>query len=112
MTRDDVIRTGIYRVERKTHASSKEESDAIIRSVEALDIEGPLDSVVLSPETKLFARHRPDFLGGVTVITDKEEDSESETSKKSSLLAIPYYARDNRGSTGMKVWLPEKKISD
>ena len=48
----------------------------------------------------------------MTVITDKEEDSESETSKKSSLLAIPYYARDNRGSTGMKVWLPEKKISD
>ena len=84
----------------------------IVYCVEALDIEGPLDSVVLSPETKLFARHRPDFLGGVTVITDKAEDLESEISKKSSLLAIPYYARDNRGSTGMKVWLPEKKVSD
>ena len=84
----------------------------IVYCVEALDIEGPLDSVVLSPETKLFARHRPDFLGGVTVITDKAEDLESEISKKFSLLAIPYYARDNRGSTGMKVWLPEKKVSD
>jgi len=78
----------------------------IVYCVEALDIEGALDELILSPETKLFAQHRPDMLGGVTVITD------SETAKKPGLLAIPYYARDNRGSTGMKVWLPEKKISE
>jgi DUF1680 family protein len=78
----------------------------IVYCVETLDIEGPLDELILSPETKLFAQHRPGMPGGVTVITD------SETAKKPRLLAIPYYARDNRGSTSMKVWLPEKKISE
>jgi DUF1680 family protein len=62
--------------------------------------------LILSPETQLFAPHRPDMLGGVTVITDNE------TAEKPRLLAIPYYARDNRGSAGMKVWLPEKKLSE
>ena len=47
---------------------------------------------VLKPNTPLNAQWRPDFLGGVPVIKGKWADG-------SPLIAIPYYARNNRKAT-------------
>lgn len=47
---------------------------------------------VLKPNTPLNARWRPDLLGGVPVIKGKWADG-------SPLIAIPYYARNNRKAT-------------
>ena len=47
---------------------------------------------VLKPNTPLNAQWRPNFLGGVPVIKGKWADG-------SPLIAIPYYARNNRKAT-------------
>ena len=45
---------------------------------------------VLPPDAPLSTEWRPDLLGGVTVIRGKFADGKP-------MLAIPYYARANRG---------------
>ena len=50
----------------------------------------------LQPGNKLTAHHRPELLGGVTII-------ESDT----GLTAIPYYAWANRNEGSMTVWIDE-----
>ena len=55
----------------------------------------------LSPDLKsLAAEWRGDLLGGVTVLQGQWSDG-------SLLLAIPNYARQNRGKTKSQVWLKE-----
>ena len=55
---------------------------------------------VLAPDAPLATEWRPDLLGGVTVIRGSYADG-------SPLLAIPNYARNNRGGRSI-VWLREK----
>lgn len=54
---------------------------------------------VLAPDAPLSTEWRPDLLGGVTVIKGHYTDG-------SALLAIPNYARNNRGGRSI-VWLRE-----
>ena len=55
----------------------------------------------LAPDVKSLATEwRGDLLGGVLTIKGRWSDG-------SPLLAIPYYARENRGATESLVWLKE-----
>ena len=55
----------------------------------------------LSPDAKSLATEwRGELLGGVLVIKGKWSDG-------SPLLAIPNYARQNRGATTSQVWMKE-----
>jgi uncharacterized protein len=45
--------------------------------------------VVLSQDPKFAAGHRPDLLGGITVITGEAKDGRK-------ITAVPYYAWDHR----------------
>lgn len=55
------------------------------------------------PNPELTAQHRADLLGGVTVIRGKAAVNGSPV----DLMAIRYYAWDNRESGPMAVWLAE-----
>jgi DUF1680 family protein len=59
---------------------------------------------VLSPDTELLTEWRPDLLGGVVVIKGKWADG-------SPLMAVPNYARNNRGEQGRHrsiVWIKDQ----
>jgi len=71
----------------------------IVYCVEAVDHGGRVSHLSLPASAKLTAEHRPDMLGGVTVIRGKVGEHD--------LLAVPYYAWDNRAGGEMAVWLKE-----
>jgi DUF1680 family protein len=68
-------------------------------------------------KTKFQVQHRPDLLGGVTVISGEGQKYRAESSAlysealppqytKKQLTWIPYYAWANRGAGEMRVWIP------
>jgi DUF1680 family protein len=69
----------------------------LIYCIESVDQN--VDSV-LSPDAPLTTQWRPDLLGGVMVIRGKFADGKP-------MLAIPYYARANRGGR-YAVWIRDK----
>ena len=76
----------------------------IVYNVESVDHKADIRSLVLPPSAALRAEWRGDLLGGVTVIRSDEPD----------LLAVPNYARLNRGGRS-QVWLvedPQKAVDD
>lgn len=85
----------------------------IVYCVEWPDVENnnPLN-LVLPKDATLTAEHKPDLLGGVTVLEGKATevrrivDSEDYERKTCDFKAIPYYAWSHRGKGAMTVWLP------
>jgi len=69
----------------------------IVYCFEAVD-NGDVEGIVLPREPKLTAEHRPDLLGGVTVLKCIAEDGRE-------ITAIPYYAWDHRKPGAMAVWV-------
>ncbi len=51
----------------------------------------------ISGDARFVAEYKPDLLGGVVILRGE------------GLVAIPYYAWDNRGPSKMKVWIKVKK---
>jgi DUF1680 family protein len=107
---------------RRVHANPKVEADrgrvALLRGpliycVESLDNPADLQTLALPPDAQLTTEHRPNLLGGITVLRapaitlQKENDTETQTPKPTTLLAIPYYANCNREPSEMLVWLKE-----
>ncbi len=70
----------------------------IVYSFEAADNDVPVEDIVLARDPKFAAEHRPDLLGGVTVIKARTREGRSVT-------AIPYYAWDHRKPGPMVVWV-------
>jgi len=114
----DVVELQLPMPIRRVHAHQNVEADAgrvalqrgpIVYCVEGVDHGGGVRQLVLPPDAKLSAEHRPGLLGGVTVITGKAmaRTAGSEKLTPVDLLAVPYYAWDNRGGGEMAVWLPE-----
>lgn len=91
----------------------------IVYCVEDVDNPGGVWSDFAIPrDTKLTDEHRPDLLGGVTVITGpawrlaKPDQGDglyypAQAPTRAAFTAIPYYAWDNRRPGGMTVWIPE-----
>ncbi len=84
----------------------------MVYCLEAMDVDAPLDQIFVPVDVALTAAHRPDLLGGVTVIRgtalvapEAEEDHASEP-KRVEFTAIPYYAWDHRDPGAMMVWIP------
>jgi uncharacterized protein len=58
--------------------------------------------VELDPQAPLAAEYRGDLLGGLAVVKARARDGRE-------LVAVPYYAWDNRGPSHMEVWIKEAK---
>lgn len=63
-----------------------------------------LDAVTLTPDVRTVAEHRPDLLGGVTVVTTTGHHRSDGT--PTPLTAVPYYAWAHREEGAMRVWIP------
>jgi DUF1680 family protein len=90
------------------------ERGPILYAIEAIDNGGDVFNVVLPDDATLSAKHRPDLLGGVTVITGRAlglypgEDGRTVVTREQDFLAVPYSVWSNRGEDRMAVWLPRK----
>ena len=105
---------------RRVRAHAKVAADAgrlalqrgpIVYCVEGVDNGGRVGHLVLAPDVELKAEHRPKLLGGVTVLKGKAHARIAGANRlaEADLLAVPYYAWDNRGAGEMAVWLAERR---
>ncbi len=91
----------------------------VVYCVETPDLPAGTDilDVYMPERSRLVARYRPDFLGGMTTIhgevqlrTDKKNGMYRALDRprwaSARLQFIPYYAWSNRGEGEMTVWLP------
>ncbi len=93
----------------------------IVYCVESIDNKVPVRELALPHASRLDAEHRPDLLGGVTVIKGQALATETErwgnalyllsddipVPRPVEFTAIPYFANANRGPVEMVVWLRE-----
>jgi DUF1680 family protein len=70
------------------------ERGPLVYAAEQADHDTPVDDLHIDPAAPTSSSHRPDLLGGVTVVTAGE------------LTLVPYYAWANRGAAPMRVWIP------
>jgi hypothetical protein len=70
----------------------------IVYCFEAIDNGGRVSNIILPHDPKFTAEHRPDLLGGVTVIEGVARDGRK-------ILGVPYYAWDHREPGEMIVWV-------
>ena len=95
----------------------------LVYCLEGIDNGGRVLNLALPDDVRLKARHRPDLLGGVTVIEGKAlvrtDEAKWETAlyrpanvetESTRFTAIPYYAWDNREPGEMIVWLPQDPL--
>jgi uncharacterized protein len=92
----------------------------IVYCIEGTDNVSNLHDIILPSNTVLHAQYDEQLLGGIVKITGKavllESESWGDTLYKSSapeekmieLVAVPYYAWDNREPGPMRVWIPAK----
>jgi DUF1680 family protein len=69
----------------------------IVYCFEAVDNGGPVKDIVLARDAKFTVEHKPDLLGGVTVVRGLDRNGRTVT-------AVPYYAWDHRQPGEMVVW--------
>jgi hypothetical protein len=72
------------------------ERGPVVYCVEGIDNGHAVEQIAVGAKDDLRAVHRPDLLGGVTVVEGP------------GYTAIPYYAWSNRGESPMAVWLPAR----
>jgi len=82
-----------------------------LEGIDNADTDGAVYNVRIPDDAPLTAHYKPDLLDGVAVITGEAlivrrgEDGHSIVEEPVEITAIPYYARANRTSTPMAVWL-------
>ena len=94
------------------------ERGPMVHAVEAAD-GVPVDDLHIDEHGPAGAEHRPDLLGGVTVVTlsgwaGRHEqrpwpygpEHSATRGERTPVVAVPYFAWANRGIGGMRVWLP------
>jgi len=111
----DVVELDLPMPVRRVYAHEKVEADKgkvalmrgpIVYCLEAVDHAGAdLFKLSLPPKAKVAAEHRPNLLGGVTVLRAAGRDGQR---RPVDLTAIPYYAWANREPGAMTVWIAEQ----
>jgi DUF1680 family protein len=80
----------------------------VVYTFEAADNNGRVSNLSLPPDAELKTEHRPDLLGGVTVVKGKAlARTVGGGTEPVEFTAIPYYAWDHRKAGEMAVWIPE-----
>ncbi|WP_219419284.1 glycoside hydrolase family 127 protein [Pseudonocardia nigra] len=78
------------------------ERGPLVYAAEQADHRVPVDDLHIDADARAGATHRPDLLGGVTVVTARGSSGEEEL----DLTLVPYFAWANRGAGPMRVWIP------
>ena len=103
----DVIELDLPMPVRRVEANPQVEADRsrvalqrgpLVYCFEAVDNPGGVANIILPHDPEFTTEHRPDLLGGVTVITCKDRTGRE-------LTAVPYYAWDHREPGEMAVWV-------
>jgi len=87
------------------------ERGPVVYAFEGVDNDGSVFDSVLPEAATLAAEHRPDLLGGVTVLQVANAqkayrtDSDEVATRSATLTAIPYAVWANRGLSPMTVWV-------
>lgn len=113
----DVVRVRMAMPAQRVAADDRVESDRgrvalmrgpIVYCLESPDNLGRVRDISLPGGTPIVADHRPDLLGGVTVLRVAAErlPIEGGGPAAAEVVAIPYYANANRGPAEMLVWIP------
>jgi uncharacterized protein len=88
------------------------ERGPLVYCVEGVDHGGNLEPIALPDAAELHPHFIPELLGGVTVLQTGMDSVEGDLGKNSQrsggIRAVPYYAWNNRGLGGMKVWIPRR----
>lgn len=114
----DVIELDISMKIRRVHAHEKVAENKgkvalmrgpIVYCVEAIEQQAPTPLNLYVEPAGAFSRtqHKPDLLGGVTVIEYSARVTNELGVVNALVQAIPYYAWGNRGKSPMAVWLNE-----
>ncbi len=127
---DDVVDLSLPMPVQRLKAHPKVEADIgrvalqrgpLVYCLEAVDNAGHVRNLVIAPDAQLSAKHRPDLLGGVTVLESEAlslqrapwaeslyvpSDSVPGVTKV-EFTAIPYFANANRQPGEMMVWMAE-----
>jgi DUF1680 family protein len=80
--------------------------------VEGTDNGGKVQNFIMPDDAEFKVSFKPDFLGGVNVIQfegrslEIDPDKKTVSTKEKTITAIPFYSWNNRGTSGMQVWLP------
>lgn len=87
------------------------ERGPLVYCVEGADHGGRVMNLSLPENAELASEHRPDLLGGVTVLTGQARAAARNpdgtvTGNPVDLTMIPYYAWCHRGPNEMQVWIP------
>lgn len=77
-----------------------------VDNAEFADINASENSVVVPSTGEIVSEYCADLLGGVTRLSFTAKDT---SGNKKTAYAIPFYARNNRGTYGTYVWLREDK---
>jgi len=114
----DVVELHLPMPARRVYAHEKVEADRgkvalmrgpVVYCLEAVDHPGvDITTLALPPAAELTAEHRPNILGGVTVITGTAVTRSGQTCR---LTAVPYYAWCNRAKGPMQVWIDETPLT-
>ena len=87
------------------------ERGPVVYCLEGVDNDNRVFDAVLPESAKIRAVHHPELLGGVTMleITGAARVARGEngrlTETSTGLMAVPYYAWNNRGLSPMSVWV-------
>lgn len=83
----------------------------LLYCLEGMDHGGDVFHLALLPQTKLTARHRPQLLGGVTVIRGEAQavsrQGRQRVVEPRPFMAVPFCVCDNRQPGPWIIWLPE-----
>ncbi len=81
----------------------------IVYCVEGVDHGGELGNVRVPDAARFKVEHRPQLLGGITVVTWPIPATQPADGAAATATAIPYYAWNHRGPTEMAVWIPRSR---
>ncbi len=104
----------------KAHASVEADKDRValmrgpmVYCFEGVDNGAAVQNLVIPPGTEFTSEFKSNILDGVTVLTGTatalfQDGSNPAASMPFRVMAIPYYANANRGTSPMQVWMAAK----
>jgi hypothetical protein len=110
-SKDDEIRLELPMPARRVLADERVEDNRgkvaiergpLVYAAEWVDNDGSVLDIVVPDDSRFEAEHRPDLLGGVTVLKATVPNRQGGPRR---LTLIPYYAWSHRGPGEMAVWM-------